>query len=296
MSSTLISLLKADEEKKKAEREKPKLEVVPRIEELPALENQSEIEKGIGRPISKKLDAQINDLGRPKDEILDAKTSKKGGWTPKESGDLDAKTPKNEDLDAQKTTESKRWVKYEKQRSTDRLSLRPDVEILRKIKVYCAENDFTLTEFFEIAAIQLIDLDAQKQKDLGVLTPLDDRRRDYLYKTNPRIINLFREYNKIFNPQTDWKPKDDAVGMKYNDIDLRIIELGIIQTQSNILGGESDTKPERFKYYTREIDKLNSLGYSEQLVDAILTTNRKRWKEITGREIDLSFLDNKYGG
>ncbi len=293
MSSTLISLLKADEEKKKAEREKPKLEAVPRIEELPALKNQSEIEKNIGRPNIEKLDAQVNDIGRPKDEMLGAKTPKVAIGTPKQSSDLDAKTSKNKNLDAQKTTESKRWVKYEKQRTTDRLSLRPDVGILRKIKVYCAENDFTLTEFFEIAAIQLIDLDAQRQKDLGVKTPLDDRRRDYLYKTNPRIINLFREYNKIFNPQTDWKPKDDAVGVKYNGIDLRVIELGIIQTQSNILEGESDTKPERFKYYTREIDKLNSLSYSEQLLDAILTTNRKRWKEITSREVDLSFLEKE---
>jgi hypothetical protein len=194
-------------------------------------------------------------------------------------------------LGVQNTPTTKKWVKYEKQRATDRLSLRPDVEILRKIKVYCAENNFTLTEFFEIAGMQLIGLDAQRQKDLGVLTPLDDRRRDYLYKTKPSIINLFREYNKIFNAQTDWKPKDDAVGVKYNDIDLRVIEIGIIQTQSNILEGESETKPERFKYYTREIDKFNSQGYSEQLLDAILTTNRKRWKEITGRELDLSFLE-----
>ncbi len=290
MSSTLISLLKADEEKKKAEREKPKLEVVPRVEELPSLENQSEIEKEIRHPISKKLDAQINDIGRPKNGGLDAKTPKEGNWTPKESSDLDAKTPKDKSLDAQITTKTKKWVKYEQQRVTDRLSLRPDAEILSKIKKYCIDNRFTLTEFFEIAGMRLVDLDAQGHQDLGVLTPLDDRRRDYLYKTNPRIINLFREYNKIFNPQTDWKPKDDAVGVKYNDIDLRIIELGIIQTQSNILEGESDTKPERFKYYTREIDKLHSLGYSEQLVDAILTTNRKRWKEITGRELDLVFL------
>jgi hypothetical protein len=196
-------------------------------------------------------------------------------------------------LDAQRSAKTKKWVKYEKQRATDRLSLRPDVEILRKIRVYCAENKFTLTEFFEIAGLQLIDLDVQKQKDLGVLTPLDDRRLKMFYKTNHFVINLFREYNKIFNPQTDWKPKDDAVGVKYNSVDLRVIEIGIIQTQSNILENESDTKVERFKYYTREIDKFNSLGYSEQLLDAILTTNRKRWKEITSREIDLSFLDKE---
>jgi len=293
MSSTLISLLKADEARKKAESEKPKLEVVPRIEELSFVEEQSETKNRIGRPISDNLDVQNNNLGRPKNENLGAKTPKSAVWTPKESSNLDAKTPKNKNLDAQKNTETKKWVKYEKQRVTDRLSLRPDVETLRRIRVYCAENDFTLTEFFEIAGMRLIDLDVQEQKNLGVLTPLDDRRRDYLYKTNPRIINLFREYNKIFNPQTDWKPKDDAVGVKYNSVDLRLIEIGIIQTQSNILENESDTKVERFKYYTREIDKFIATAYSDQLLDAILTTNRKRWKEITGREIDLSFLDKE---
>jgi hypothetical protein len=237
------------------------------------------------------LDAQNKNLGRPKQEKLDAKTSKTALWTSKDSSDLDAKTSKNKNLDAQKTTKLKKWVKYEQQRSTDRLSLRPDVEILSKIRVYCAENNFTLTEFFEIAGLQLIDLDVQKQKFLDAKTPLDDRRLKMFYKTDNRIINLFREYNKIFNAQTDWKPKDDAVGVKYNDIDLRVIEIGIIQTQSNIIEGESETKPERFKYYTREIDKFISIGYSDQLLDAILLTNRKRWKEITGREIDLSFLD-----
>jgi hypothetical protein len=239
------------------------------------------------------LDAQNENLGRPKQENLGVLTPKTALWTPKDSSDLDAKTPKNKNLDAQKTAKSKKWVKYEQQRSTDRLSLRPDVEILSKIRVYCAENNFTLTEFFEIAGLQLIDLDAQKQKNLDAKTPLDDRRLKMFYKTDNRIINLFREYNKIFNAQTDWKPKDDAVGVKYNDIDLRVIEIGIIQTQSNIIEGESETKPERFKYYTREIDKFISIGYSDQLLDAILLTNRKRWKEITGREIDLSFLDKE---
>ncbi len=38
MSSTLISLLKADEAKKKAETDKPKLEVVPKTEQPPSIE------------------------------------------------------------------------------------------------------------------------------------------------------------------------------------------------------------------------------------------------------------------
>jgi hypothetical protein len=285
MSSGIAELLKI-EAQKKAESEKPKLEVVPKTEQPLPTKKQAETEK-------KGLDVQSNNLGRPNLETLDVLAPKTPVWTPKGGSDLDAKTPKKENLDAQKYAKTKKWVKYEKQRATDRLSLRPDVEILRKIRVYCAENNFTLTEFFEIAGLQLIDLDAQKQKDLGVLTPLDDRRLKIFYKTNHLVINLFREYNKIFNPQTDWKPKDDAVGVKYNSVDLRVIEIGIIQTQSNILENESDTKVERFKYYTREIDKFNSLGYSEQLLDAILMTYRKRWKEITSSEVDLSFLEKE---
>jgi hypothetical protein len=151
-----------------------------------------------------------------------------------------------------------------------------------------------MKEFFELAARSFIDsFGYPNDKSLAINIALEDRRQKIFYKTNALIINLFREYNKIFNSQTDWKPKDDAVGVKYNDVDLRVIEIGIIQTQSNILEGESDTKPERFKYYTREIDKFNSLGYSDQLLDAILTTNRKRWKEITGREVNLSFLNKE---
>jgi hypothetical protein len=173
------------------------------------------------------------------------------------------------------------------------LSLRPNAETLHKFKVFCTEKKLTLTEFFEIAGQKLIDLDAQIPESLGVLTPYDDRRLDILYKTDARIINLFLEYNKIFNEKTDWKPKDDAVGVKYNDVDLRMIEIGIIQTQANILEGESGTRVERFKYYTREIDKFTALGYSEQMLDAVLEIHRKRWKEITGREIDLSFWKAK---
>ncbi len=172
--------------------------------------------------------------------------------------------------------------------------VRLDKAIWQQTRVLAAKNDLELSQLVELALTSFIVKSGDMEKELtGINIPLDDRRLKIFYKTNHLVINLFREYNKIFYPQTDWKPKDDAVGVKYNSVDLRVIEIGIIQTQSNILENESDTKVSRFKYYTREIDKFNSLGYSEQLLDAILMTNRKRWKEITSREIDLSFLDKE---
>jgi hypothetical protein len=248
------------------------------------------------REAAQNLDAQNINVGRPNNNNLDVLTPKEQIWTPKneaKTSNLDAKTPKENNLGVQNSNNSRKWVKYESQRTTDRLSLRPNAETLHKFKIFCAEKKLTLTEFFEIAGQKLIDLDAQIPETLGVLTPYDDRRLDILYKTNARIINLFLEYNKIFNEKTDWKMKDDAVGVKYNDIDFRTIEIGIIQTQANILESESETKVERFKYYTREIDKIAALGYNEQMLDAILEIHRRRWKEMTGREIDFESFKSK---
>lgn len=247
----------------------------------------------LGRPNLLQLGAQGEAFGRPNFEKLDAKTPKTPIRTPKENAELDAKTPKNKNLDAQNFQKTKNWVKYEEQRSTDRLSLRPNGELLRKFKVFCAEKNLNLTEFFELAGQHLISLDAQNEKDLGVLTPYDDLKIERLYKTSPFIINLFREYNKIFNSQTDWKPKDDAVGVKYNGVDLRIIELGIIRTQANIYEAETEkeTKISRFKYYSNEIDKLRAVALGDETLEQMLASYRKHWKQITGREVDLSFLE-----
>ncbi len=172
--------------------------------------------------------------------------------------------------------------------------VRLDKDVWQQTRMFAAENDLEFSQMVELALTRFIVKSGDIGEELaGINIPPEDRRLKIFYKTDISIINLFREYNKIFNAQTDWKPKDDAVGVKYNSVDLRLIEIGIIQTQSNILENESDTKVERFKYYTREIDKFIATGYSDQLLDAILTTNRKRWKEITNKEIDLSFLEKE---
>jgi hypothetical protein len=197
-------------------------------------------------------------------------------------------------LDIQTSKKAGKWTKYDKARSTASVFIRAASELVNEVKHFNVENKLDMKEFFELAARSFIDsFGYPNNKSLAINIALEDRRQKILYKTDISIINLFREYNKIFNPQTDWRPKDDAVGVKYNSVDLRLIEIGIIQTQSNILENESDTKVERFKYYTREIDKFIATGYSDQLLEAILTTNRRRWAEITGKEIDLSFLENQ---
>jgi hypothetical protein len=239
----------------------------------------------LGRPISENSDAQEVNTGRPKVEGLDAKTPNLITQTKS----LDAKTPKNKNLDAQS---SKNWVKYESHRTTDRVNLRPSVEILQKAKVYAAENRLNLTELFELAVMNLIDLDAQNKSNLDAKTPLDDRRRRLLFKTNVRIINLWLEYNRILDAKSKWKPKDDVIGMTYNDADLRIVELGIIQTHNNYFQIENPIDPPRsFKYYTSEIEKVRTFTPPD-ILDNLLERHRKWWQEKTGKVIDYSFLDS----
>jgi hypothetical protein len=70
MSSTLISLLKADEAKKKAETEKPKLEVVPKIEPDPPIEIQPENDENTGQPVNQKVVNQLTSMVNQPEELL----------------------------------------------------------------------------------------------------------------------------------------------------------------------------------------------------------------------------------
>jgi hypothetical protein len=76
MSSTLISLLKADEAKKKAETDKPKLEVVSKTEQPPSIEKEPEIRVSTGRPDVQTIDAQTSSVDAQSPKIIDAQSPK----------------------------------------------------------------------------------------------------------------------------------------------------------------------------------------------------------------------------
>jgi hypothetical protein len=191
-------------------------------------------------------------------------------------------------LDNQKSL----WSKYEENRSTDRIGLRPNKEILKKFKVYCAEKGLNLTEFFEISGMKFIDLDDQNKNNLDDWTTINNKELKMMWKTTPVIINLYYAYNKFFTSKVKWSAKDDKHGQVYNDFDIRIIELGIIQTQANLIAeGNSSTTINGFLYYTNEIKKFLVYEDNPEMLDAILKINRENWKKIFNKDIDLEFLN-----
>jgi hypothetical protein len=46
-----------------------------------------------------------------------------------------------------------------------------------------------------------------------------------------------------------------------------------------------------FHYYTSEIEKVLASGTSDKMFDTILKYHRQLWKNQTGREVDLGFLN-----
>lgn len=168
-------------------------------------------------------------------------------------------------------------------------SYRTSGDFKRKIKVFCAEMGVDKQDFYRIVVNHYFDTVVnQSSGNVVDKSTLDDLKKDILWKSNFRIINLYLHYNLILNEKSKWSMKDDEVGKRFNDVDIRLVELGIIQTQSN-KGFEG--KINTFGYYANEIQNFIELKTPSEALDTMLNINRQRWRQATGREIDLTFLN-----
>lgn len=152
-------------------------------------------------------------------------------------------------------------------------------DMLSRIKHFCLDHDLEQQEFVELAASHFMDaVDSHQSDEVDSMLALDDRGLMIMFKTHPLIINLYLQYN----PENRWKPTDDYAAVKYNDKDIRIIEIGIIQTQFNA----RFKKINSFKYYTTEIDIALETPLSNETTDIMLKHGRRRWSEATGIKLE----------
>jgi hypothetical protein len=144
-------------------------------------------------------------------------------------------------------------------------------ELDEKFRMFRAKRRLDLQEFYQLAGAHFLEcVDAHEGENVDALASHDDRDKMILFKTQPPIINLYLRYN----PENRWKPTDDFEGQRYNGKDVRLIEIGIIQTQFNA----RFKKINSFKYYTTEIDIALETPLADDTIEIMLAQGRRRWE------------------
>ncbi len=257
----------------------------------------------IGYPKNKSLDSQTETLGNPNTETLDSLIAKEPTWIAKETTDLDSLISKPETLDIQKTKITKekgKWGKYDRSRDRKGIFLRTDDDLTKQFKKFCIDHNLEFAQATEIAWQRFMDsLDSQKSKGLDSLIATNNLITS-LSKTKSLIIKLYLAYNSIFNPETKWKTSDDKVGVIFNNADIRLIEVGIIQTHGELYQQtetgkfvKKDTTKiiNAFSYYRQKIEaNIGMFENDDKMAEILLSRHREHWKKWTGKNLDLDFL------
>jgi hypothetical protein len=218
---------------------------------------------------------------RPRPPVADAHAQTVDANVPTQPGRVDAKTPtsRRHGRTAKKGTDAHKVDRHRTDLVRQHFRIPPELD--EKIRLFRAKEDLELQEFYQLAATHLIEsVDAHKGEQVDALASLDDRDTMILFKTEPSIINLYLRYN----PENRWKPADDYEGRRYNGKDIRLVEMGIIQTQANA----RFKKINSFKYYVTEIDIALETPLTEETIEVMLKHSRRRWELARGESVKLS--------
>lgn len=169
------------------------------------------------------------------------------------------------------------WSTTDKRRSehgNEVESYRASKEFKRKIKVYCAEAGIDKQDFYQIVVDHYFDSVVNRIDGNAVdLSTLNNKELIMMWKTKPSIINCYLRMTK----KKKWKAHDDRAAFVFNDTDIRIIELGILQTIHN---AESLNKIHSFKYCVPEIQEFIDNPLDDKTLDTVLQLNRPKLENL----------------
>jgi hypothetical protein len=134
------------------------------------------------------------------------------------------------------------------------ISMRLNVDLVKKINNFCSELGITAKEFWETLATHAVEpgnpvaTHAFSQL-VGRWVAHDDMM---MFKTRDDIIMRYQEMTGL-----KWNRRDDRDGVQYNNIDQRLLDIGFIQTVANKLKGNTAKIPiKSFAYFKTEIESL----------------------------------------
>lgn len=162
------------------------------------------------------------------------------------------------------------------------LSCQPDGQDRKK---YYRVNRDEIERLLEIRTSNALDVPMSNKLDVA-LKESKKSNKDFAKITANTIISLYQSYN----PGNAWKKADDKIAAKFNDADVRLIEIAIITTQFNC----EFKKINSFGYYKPEIEKIIEQRPSEQMIDFMIGNYRDKWRKAKGIKPKRTKKDGKY--
>lgn len=127
-------------------------------------------------------------------------------------------------------------------------------DILNRINMFCAQFGIKKQEFWEILAVHHFE---QYDKKLStsfnhVVDSMLSHDDMMILKTHEDIIMRYEAYTN-----QKWTRRDDREGQRYNQTDIRLIDIAFISTIEKKLRGNTAKQPiKSFNYFVAEIEAI----------------------------------------
>lgn len=215
-------------------------------------------------PLDNAIDFLIGKMppsGRPQAEKVDAHTIP-----------VDAKTPTLKKVGVH-SEKSGRPQNDRHRAGKTRIHFRMEDEQARAIKVFCAEKGIDLQEFFILAGVHFMEhVDAHKNLLVDAKTPHDDLM---MWKTTDDIIIMYQKHTG-----NRWKTTDDQLGRTFNDVDARIVEIGLLTALFRVQLKRINS----FKYFVpsiqEAIEMVTQARMTESSLDEYLKYARGKLRQL----------------
>lgn len=163
-------------------------------------------------------------------------------------------------------------VRKKDRHSKDRVKYTARFEpiIFNKIKHFCIDKGMDVREFFELAAVHFMEqVEVHQAKVVDGLTAHDDILM--IWKTIDDIITRYRAMTG-----NRWKPADDRAAARFNQTDIRLVEIGMLYTALRTKAKKINS----FAYFIPEIEEVLAVKLGEETIDALLKHRRSQWEKL----------------
>lgn len=170
------------------------------------------------------------------------------------STDSTNQTPNTQTLRRLKNPTQIDYEKSYRARNLSRHTLRLPTTYSKQVKDFCYKHNLEFQEFYTRLTEYFFSLpNTETSKILNLPLDVQTSHDDMMiFKTHEDIIMRFERYTN-----RKWTRRDDRDGVRYNDTDIRLIEIAFIATIDKKLLGNTAKQPiKSFNYFTTEIDAL----------------------------------------